>query len=68
MVMEQTVLEESCRKDAYPDSIYTVHPNSGLRSPPSQRDMHVGLLHLHVQICQANESRGQPEVSGRLIS
>lgn len=44
------------------------HPNAGLRSPPSQRDRHVVLLHLHVQICHANESRGQPEVSGKLLS
>lgn len=44
------------------------HPNAGLRSPPSQRDTHVVLLHLHVQICHANESGGQPEVSGKLLS
>lgn len=31
--LEQTVLEESCRKDAYLTS-YAAHPNSGLCSPP----------------------------------
>lgn len=44
------------------------HPNAGLRSPPSQRDTHVVLLHLHVQICHANESGGEPEESGKLLS